>query len=232
MSPRPPRGNDDIDQPGRPEQGADRRAVPGRDKLDRGRRQSGALQPLDQAFMDRPGRVEALRAAAQDGGVTGFKTQAAGIRGDVRPRFVDDADDAQRYPDPLDGETVGPVPFGDDAAQRVGQGGDVLQALGDRLDPLRRQGQPVDEGGAQPVGPFQVHSVGLGDGVGTATDRGGGIPKSPIPLLARCLRQDSRRMPGGGTHLGNQILGGLPGDGGFVKSLGGAHSSQLSIRPL
>ena len=41
--------------------------------------------------------AQRLRAAAQDGGVAGLEAQPRGIRGHVRPRFVDDADHAERH---------------------------------------------------------------------------------------------------------------------------------------
>ena len=138
--------HDDVDMPVHAQHGADRRPVGRRDDLHRVFRQAGGAQAVAQAVDDRARGVEALPAAAQDGGVAGFQAQRASVGGDVGPGFVDDADHAERRAHPGNAQAVGPVPLGGDAADRVGQGGDRLQPLRHRLDAFRVQGQPVDEG--------------------------------------------------------------------------------------
>ena len=68
-----------------------------RQDLHRFGRQPGGLE----AFLDQRGDgavgADRFRTAAQDGGVAGFQAQGGGIGGDVRARFVNDADDAERY---------------------------------------------------------------------------------------------------------------------------------------
>jgi hypothetical protein len=60
--------------------------------------------------MNRAAGAKALRAAAQDRGVTGLQTQRAGIGGHIRPAFIDDADDAKRHAHAFDAHSVGPPP--------------------------------------------------------------------------------------------------------------------------
>ena len=78
-------------------------------------------------------RAQTVGAAAQDRGIAGFQAQRAGIGGHVRPAFIDDADDAERHPDPLDSHAIRSCPgFGNDAngilerAHGVDGGGNVL----------------------------------------------------------------------------------------------------------
>ena len=141
--------HDDVDMPVHAQHGADRRPVGRRDELDRILRQAGFAEAVAQAVDDRSRGVEALPAAAEDGRVAGFQAQRAGVGGHVRPRFVDDADHAERRAHPGDAQAVRPVPLGGDAADRVGQGGDLRHPGGHRLDPVRREGQAVDEGAVE-----------------------------------------------------------------------------------
>ena len=125
---------------------ADGGAVGGRHQLDGIFRQAGRLQPFDQAGMDGGGRIERIRAAAQDHRIAGLEAERAGIRRHVRPALIDDADDAERRAHALDMQAVRPVPCGDDLADRIAA---VRRSRGCRR-PWRGcapgQLQPVHEG--------------------------------------------------------------------------------------
>ena len=84
-------------------------------------------------------RSEALGTAAQDHGVAGAQAQAAGIGGDVRPRFVDDADDADRNAHARDVEPVGARPAREFGADRIGQRRHRFEPGGHLFDPLARR---------------------------------------------------------------------------------------------
>ena len=53
--------------------GAHRGTVSGRDDLDCMFREAGCAQPLNEALMDRPGRVQGIRAAAEYDRVSGLQ---------------------------------------------------------------------------------------------------------------------------------------------------------------
>ena len=82
--------------------GADSGAVGGRHELDRVLRQAGRAKARCEAGMNGGGAAMRVRAAAQDDGVAGLEAEPAGIGGDVRPAFENDADDAERRADALD----------------------------------------------------------------------------------------------------------------------------------
>ena len=109
------------------DQAADRGPVGGRHHLDRVRRQSG----FGQAFLDQ-GRqgaiaVDRFRPAAKDGGVAGLDAKAGRIDRHVRPRLVDDADDAQRHAHAADLDAARALAEVADLADRVRQQHDLLQ---------------------------------------------------------------------------------------------------------
>ena len=112
--------NDDVERAAKPLQHlADGGAVGGRHQLDGVFRQAGGLQALDQAGMDGGGRIERIRTAAQDHRIAGLETERAGIRRDVRPALIDDADDAERRAHAFDVQAVRPVPGGNHVADRI-----------------------------------------------------------------------------------------------------------------
>ena len=119
----------------------------GRDDLDARLRQSRCGQPFVDAGGDRLVARERLAPAAQDRRVAGLETKARGVRRDVRPRLVDDADHAERHAHVSDLNARGPGPEVADLADRVRQRCDLLEPCGHGFDRRRRQGQPVDECG-------------------------------------------------------------------------------------
>ncbi|MNI87898.1 hypothetical protein D3C73_1451390 [compost metagenome] len=86
---------------------------------------------------------EGGRAAAQHNGIAGLQAQPGRIDRYIRPRFIDDSDDAERYADLLNGETVGPFEGFKGVANRIRQHCDLLQAFGNRINPPDIQRQPV-----------------------------------------------------------------------------------------
>ena len=119
--------HDHVDRFGHAQHHAHRGAIGGRHHLHRVDRQARGCQSLVQAGDDRGRRMQAFLAAAQDGGIAGLEAQAAGIGGDVRPAFVDDADHPQRRAHAGDVEPVGPRPARHFDADRIGQRGDLLE---------------------------------------------------------------------------------------------------------
>ncbi len=138
--------------------------------------------------MDGARGMEALGAAAQDRRIAGLEADAAGIRGHVRPRLVDDADDAERHAHALDGEAVRPRPFGQHGADGIGKGRDLLQPLGHRLDALVVELQPVEQRARHPPAPPPLGSRHV------ARHWRPGSPRSPVaspppPPPAPCLHR-------------------------------------------
>ena len=80
----------------------DRLARRERREADRGFGKPRLLQPRDETGVDRLRGVETVGAAAQHHRVAALQAKRAGVRGDVRPAFVDDADDAERRRHALD----------------------------------------------------------------------------------------------------------------------------------
>ena len=116
-----------------------------------------------------------LGAAAQDRRVAGLEAQSRGVGGHVRPRLVDDADDAQRHAHQADldaGRTELEVR---DLADGIGQRRDFREAVRHRGDGLRRQRQPVDEGGVVPGRRCRGDVLGVGgDELRLVAPEGGG----------------------------------------------------------
>ena len=120
-------------------------AIRRRDKRDRRFGKLCGFQPRDKAGVNGGRRAQALGAAAQDRGVAGLQTQAAGVGGDIGPAFIDHADDAKRRRDALDLQAVRAIETRQNAADRVRQIGDLLQSTGDRLDAGGIKRQPIEE---------------------------------------------------------------------------------------
>jgi hypothetical protein len=100
--------HDDVDELAHGDQLADRGAVGGVDDLHRFGGQAGAPQAFLHQRGDGAVGADGFRAAAQDGGVAGFQAQCRGVRRHVRPRLVDDADDAERHAHLADLDAGGP----------------------------------------------------------------------------------------------------------------------------
>ena len=107
---------------------ADGGAVGGRDRLHRVLGQAGGGEALVHACGDRLVGAHRLGAAAQDRRVARFEAQRGGVGGDVRPRFVDDADHAERHAHRPTWMPRRPVLELADLADGIGQRGDLAQA--------------------------------------------------------------------------------------------------------
>ena len=116
--------------------------------------------------------VECFAPAAQDDGVSGLEADAGGVDGHVGPRFINDADHADRDGNFGDFESVRPRRLRQDPPDRIMLGGDYAQPVGHLLDPAVIEGEAVDHGGGKPFGAggFEVESVCLADGVGGSFD--------------------------------------------------------------
>ena len=132
-------------------------AVGGHDQLHRVFRQSLGLQRAAHGGNDRAGRVRAFRPAAQDRRIARAQAKRAGIGGDVRAAFIDDADHAEGHSHPRNIEAVRPLPPGEFLANGVGQAGHGFDAGGNALQPRRIQRQPVQHGRVQPFFPRSLH---------------------------------------------------------------------------
>ena len=78
-------------------------------------------------------------AAAQHDGVAGFQREDSGVYRHVGPRFVDDADDAERHAHFADAQAVGLRPLGQRFADGIGQAGYVAHTLRHFFDARRGQ---------------------------------------------------------------------------------------------
>ena len=132
------------------------------DKADGIGGQAVFVQGLTEQFGNRAVAVYGLAAAAQDAGVAGFQAQGGGIGGYVRPRFVDDADDAERYAHFADLKAVRAGAEFVHFSHGVGQGGNLAQAFADVVYARVGKLQAVEHGGVQSFcfGVFHVLAVG------------------------------------------------------------------------
>ena len=196
--------NNEIDQPRGAQHGGNERAVRGGCVLHHASRQTRRNQSLAQGRIDRGRTEKAFAAAAQDHGVAGFDANGRGVRADIRARFVNHADDANRRRHTPDAQTVRPHPFLGAAAQRIGQTGDVLQAAGHGVDARGIQRQPVAHG--RRAGERRHVTV-----IGRLNGRR--MPAQCRARLAQGLVAGGRRQPRQGAGRGAGPIGGvLQGD--------------------
>ena len=159
--------------------------------------------------------VRRRRRAAQHDGVAGLQAQRGGVDRDVRPRLVDDRDDAERHAQHAHVEAVGQPLALDDLADRIGQRGDRARAGGDRGDAAGIERQAVEQRRAQAGGAAVLHvaRVGLDDLVGAGDQRVGDR------LQRRVLRVgvEHRERACGGARLQADLGDGARGDGHAAK---------------
>ena len=100
-------------------------------------------------------RVRRRGRAAQHDRVAGLQAQRGGVDGHVRPRLVDDGDDAERHAHLAHVEPVGQPVAVDDLADGVGQRGDRAHRVGDRRRSAsgRARAGPSARRRARPRGP-------------------------------------------------------------------------------
>ena len=95
-----------------------------------------AIAWLLRSASEPPRRIVALPA---------LRHSARGVGGHVGPRFVDDADHAERHAHPADLDAGRAVAQVGDLADRIGQRRDLLEPVRHRCDRLRREREAVDE---------------------------------------------------------------------------------------
>ena len=174
------------------EHGAHGGAVARRHQADRRLGQAGGAQARHQAPVDQRGGAEALRTAAEHGGIAALEAQRAGIRRDARPALENDADDAERDSDALDAQAVGALDGRQHPADRIGQRGDGVEPGGERRDAALVEGKAVGEGAAAPS---------LGEVLGVGREDGGsGVAQ------ARC--GNAQRLGPGGVRRKRQRAAG------------------------
>ena len=203
--------HDHVDEFRHGQHDADRRPVRGRHALQGGLGQPRPPQPLLQAAEDRARGEEALRAAAQDRRIARLEAERPGVRGDVRARFVNHADHAERHAHARDVEAVRALPARQLGADRVVEPGDRLEPGGHRLDAHRIQRQAVEQRCPQAALLRRRHVFGVGGqefvlSVAQAVRCGA---ERPIFQRTRRGRQDARRGPGALSqlaHFGCEVL--------------------------
>ncbi len=87
---------DDVDEFAHGDQFADGGAVGGVDDLHAFSGQAGSLQAFLNQRRNCAVGTDRFGTATQDGGVAGFQAQRSRVGGNVRPRFINDADDTER----------------------------------------------------------------------------------------------------------------------------------------
>ena len=196
--------HDDVDELAHLEHLTDGGAVRGRHQLDGGGGQIGLGQPAVQRGNDGGRRMIALGAAAQDDCVARLEAQSTGVGGDVGPRFIDHADDAERHSHPRYIEAVGTIPPGQHLAHRIGQRRDLLEAPRHRFDTSRIQLEAFEHGLAEPLVPSRRHVglIGGEDGALRLPERLGGSQKRPV--LGRAGRR--AESAGGGLGVGAETV--------------------------
>lgn len=124
----------------------------------------GRLNDLGQLHVG----VEGFLTAAKDGGIARLEAEDGTVDGDVRARFVDDANDAHGYADFAQVEAAGRCHAFDFFAHGVGQGGDLADAFGHLGDAFGSKGEALGHGAGESVltGCFYVEGVGFEDGIG------------------------------------------------------------------
>ena len=143
-------------------------------------------------------RVRGGRRArtAEDGGVAALQAQRRGVDRHVRPRLVDDRDDADRHPPVLHLDAAFERPPLEQLADGILERDHRLDADGHRLDPLGVEPEPVDQGVVEPgvASGVEVDPVGL-------EDLGG-------PLAQQPRQRRQRRVLVGGRDGGQKQRGG------------------------
>ena len=131
---------------------------------------AAAMPERRQRILDhlREGQVAMQRLAAptQDRRVAGLEAEGGNVDGDVRPRLVDHADDADGDAPPAQPQAIGQHPAIIFRADRIGQRGDAARIVGKRGQPLLVQQQPVKQRLAQPLGAARRDVLGVGSQYG------------------------------------------------------------------
>ena len=167
------------------------------------------LGPAGRSQRGRDGTVgmDRLTATAEDGGIAGLETQRGGIRGDVGPAFVNDADGADGHAHLLDLDAVGACPLVHHLADGIRQCGHLLDAGCHRLDAGIIEPQAVQHGCGKPFFParLEILLIRLKQGGGLAADRDRHRAQDLVFLRGGKLGQPI----GGGTGLAAHLMDGF-----------------------
>ena len=139
--------DDHIDVLAHGDQVANGGAIGRVDDLHRVRRQARRRQPFVDECRDCAIATDCFRAATQDRRVAGFQAERRSVGGDIRTRFVNDADDSKRYAHLADLDAARAELEVADLADRIRQRGDLFDTLGHRLDAFLGQRQTVEHRG-------------------------------------------------------------------------------------
>ena len=155
--------HDYVDELGHGNQIADRGAIRGLDHLHRRFRESGRPEAGAHAGGDGLVAADRFLAATQDRRIAGLQAERCRVSGDVRPRFVDDADHTERHTHLANLDAGRAALEIGDLAHGIGQRGDLFEALRHLLDALGGQRQAVDQRCLQAIGFRLRHVGGVGD---------------------------------------------------------------------
>ena len=200
--PSPPRGMIEVDEPllGR-ELGELLAAAAGHER-ERAVGQARALDRLDGDRREHGVRVRRRGGAPQHDRVAGLERQRGGVDRHVRPRLVDDGDDAQRHAHLAHVEPVRQPEAVEHLADRVLEGDDLAHARGHRRHATRVEREAIHQRARQPgLAPrLEVARVGLEDlgrarleRVGHRQQRGV-LRAESIVASARAARLAARQM--------------------------------------
>jgi hypothetical protein len=180
--------HDDVDVPVVRDQMPDRGPVRRRDELHGVFRQAGGAQAALHARGDRLVAAHRFGAAAQDRRVARLEAEAGRIGSDVGPRFVDDADDAERHAHAADldaGRTVSEI---GDLAHGIGQRGDGLEPAAIAAMPSASSVKPVDEGVVVTIGDGRGDILRIGGAKCRCVLAHGACHGRQRGVLRRCIR--------------------------------------------
>ena len=96
--------------------------------------------------------VEALLAAAENGGVAGLQAKDGAVDGDVGAGLIDDADDADGHADFADVQAVGAGRFFQQIADGIGERDDLADGDGEMVEARGRESESVAGGGGESGG--------------------------------------------------------------------------------
>ena len=198
ISPSPPRGIDEIDEPGEPEQRAHRFAIAGRDDLHRVLGEPGVGEPCAKGRAE--GRVGArgLLPAAQEHRVAALDAERRGVDRHVGARLVDDRDDAERNRHLADQDAVRTAGQTGHRADRILLRRHVEQPPHRPFEPLIGERQAIDERRRRRAAFAvlrDVRSVRLEDGGGPFAQPLADGPQSGILFRPIGARERARRHP-------------------------------------
>ena len=136
---------------------------------------SGHFDRLAQRGHDRLVARSSTGTPPQQHGVARLQADPGGIRGHVRPRLIDHADDPERHSNLTHLQTVGEYAAAHDLADRVRQSGDVAQTLSHRVQSVLGQPQAIDDVGRR------AGRLGASDVLGVGDQNRGGVLDAARP---------------------------------------------------